>query len=175
MYLLKTVKERRVSSGAFRNCHRDCSAAKNSRKSRKEKLQAKPKRKDVANGYVGSHNKQWQPSQNASGRYASFSSFSSSSSFPTFFSTQRTRHSSFYLAPTLPDLYPLFHYDYLRPSASYTVLVTFLFLPLLLSFSFLCRTCLYFTIDRVLTASRFIGRIYDIISMDVYDILFLHR
>lgn len=65
---------------------------------------------------------------------------------------RRARHSSFYLAPTLaPNLYPLFHYELpVRPSASYAVLVTFLFLLPLLSFSFSRQARLYFTTGRVL-------------------------
>lgn len=63
----------------------------------------------------------------------------------------RTRHSSLLCSHSLPGLYlsiPL--WLYLKPSASYTILVTFLFLPPLLSFSFLHQAHLYFMTGRVL-------------------------
>jgi len=89
---------------------------------------------------------------------------------PLSTAAQRTRHSSFYLAPTPPDLYPLFHYDRLRPSASYVVLVTFLFLPPLLSFSFLYEARLYFMTGRVLQLLACLSRMHIVsLPMRIYS------
>lgn len=98
---------------------------------------------------------------------------------PFLAAAPRTRHSSLYFAPTLPGLYlsiPL--WLCLKPSASYTILVTFLFLPPFTVILFLASGASILYDRSRFTTSRFFARkifTYASYSMLFYSAFFFWR